>query len=227
MFRKSLYPPTIHEDPQAGGVLTVKERIRFLSPQFSILLGETVYNLRAALDYLIYELAILDSCQVQKGTQFPIEDTEQGWRRRWKGVIINRKGKPIRGGCYLPGLALRHKASIRFLQPCYGCNWTRRLRIISNPDKHRTLTVVGGTQTTVRRSAGTGPTILDPSRQGQTVLLHVSTRRDRRPMNMDTEIAFDIAFDDGTHVIETLQELQTQVADVIDVFEPEFEAKFP
>ena len=41
-----------------------------------ILIGETIYNLRAILDYLVYELAILDSGQIQKGTQFPIEDTE-------------------------------------------------------------------------------------------------------------------------------------------------------
>jgi hypothetical protein len=31
-----------------------------VKPSVSILLGETTYNLRAALDYLVYELALLD-----------------------------------------------------------------------------------------------------------------------------------------------------------------------
>src|SRR5436309_1128025 len=42
-------------------------------PICSILIGETIYNQRAALDYLIYELALLDSGRIQDGTQFPIE----------------------------------------------------------------------------------------------------------------------------------------------------------
>src|SRR5207244_3188884 len=48
---------------------------------FSILIGEVCYNLRAALDYLIYELAILDSGSPQEGTQFPIDDAEDLFKR--------------------------------------------------------------------------------------------------------------------------------------------------
>jgi len=43
------------------------------TPQiFSILAGEVIYNLRAALDYLVYELAKVDSDYVVYRTQFPI-----------------------------------------------------------------------------------------------------------------------------------------------------------
>jgi len=45
--------------------------------QIGILVGEICYNLRASLDYLVYELAILDSGAVQDNTQFPIYDKEK------------------------------------------------------------------------------------------------------------------------------------------------------
>ncbi len=39
-----------------------------MSPIISILIGETIYNLRSALDYLVYDLAQLDAQKVIKGT---------------------------------------------------------------------------------------------------------------------------------------------------------------
>jgi len=79
-------------------------------PTFGILVGECIYNLRAALDYLIYELAILDSGKIQERTQFPIEDTV----KRWKTKCASR----------LKGLSVVHQACIERLQPCFGCKWT-------------------------------------------------------------------------------------------------------
>jgi hypothetical protein len=54
---------------------------------FGICMGEICYNLRTALEYLIFELAKLDSGVSQNGTQFPIEDTRKGfeWRVREDG----------------------------------------------------------------------------------------------------------------------------------------------
>lgn len=97
---------------------------------FSILVVEICYNLRAALDYLIFELARLDFGQVQNGTQFPIED-------RPKNFAGN-------GHRRLVGLNARHIAAMEPLQPYNGCNWTRLLRDISNPDKHRSLSFSQG-----------------------------------------------------------------------------------
>src|ERR1022692_3409696 len=39
-----------------------------------IIIGETVYNLRSALDFLVFVLAWADSGKRQEGTQFLIED---------------------------------------------------------------------------------------------------------------------------------------------------------
>src|SRR5204863_4438007 len=86
---------------------------------------EMIYNLRAALDYVVFEPARFDSGQTQNGTQFPIEDKPEGFKGRQK--------------TYLKGLTDPHVALVEEYQPCQGCNWTATLRDLSNPDKHREL----------------------------------------------------------------------------------------
>jgi hypothetical protein len=81
-----------------------------LPQRFSILIGETIYNLRAALDYLVFDLAILDSGGPRKGTQFPIDDT--------KDVFTGHRGR------FLKGLSTKHIAQIEALQP-YNDTYTR------------------------------------------------------------------------------------------------------
>lgn len=76
----------------------------------SIRVGETVYNLRSAMDYLIYSLARHDSGRIQKGTQFPIESGKQGFLRR--------------RNTFLRGVADEHVAKIERYQPYRGCPWT-------------------------------------------------------------------------------------------------------
>jgi hypothetical protein len=98
-------------------------------PIVSVLLGEIVYNLRSALDYLAFELARHDSGQIQENTQFPIDDTPEKFARS----ITTR----------LRGVSSAHVLLIEKLQPYTGCNWTEVLRDISNPDKHRQLTARG------------------------------------------------------------------------------------
>lgn len=104
---------------------------------FSILIGEICYNLRSALDYLIWELARLDSGGVKERTQFPIEDTPDGFMGRRQ--------------TFLNGINHSHVALIETLQPYKGCHWTQLLRDLSNPDKHRHLTPVRGQTSVVIR----------------------------------------------------------------------------
>jgi len=91
----------------------------------SVLTGELIYNLRAALDYLVFELARRDAGTEQDGTQFLIEDSPAGFARRSK--------------TYLRGVSDPHRTAIEDFQPYKGVHWTRRLRELSNPDKHRKL----------------------------------------------------------------------------------------
>ena len=166
-----------------------------LPPIIAILIGETVYNLRAALDYLVYELAILDSGKAASRSQFPLESCEDGWNQHEKN--------------WLDGISDGHKARIKDLQPFKGVIWTATLREVSNPDKHRHLTVgrhgpsVRVTTNWSTKDQTIGPTI-------------------DKPMQLKSEVAYVISFDDSTLVMATLKMLQREVCDVIEAFDPDF-----
>jgi hypothetical protein len=197
LFFKKMHNMTAHidmdlglaYDPDGESIVTGYSP-RLIPEIFSVLVGETVYNLRSALDYLVYELAFLDSRNIQKGTQFPIEDSPAGWKShsRW-----------------LKGVSACHKTIIKRLQPFSGCSWTKILREVSNPDKHKTLTIVNPYSiATYHPRYQTTPS------------------PPYYPMEMDVDITSDITFEDGLPVIETLQELKLQVANVLVVFNSEF-----
>jgi hypothetical protein len=216
IFWRSLPSLGGYIDPETGGTITV-DHARMLIPSIlNILVRETIYNLRAALDYLVYELALLDSGQPQEGTQFPIEDTLEGWQVCIRG---GKRGK----GCYLRGLSGKHKERIQTLQPCFGCEWTRLLRDVSNPDKHRTLTIVKARQTFRREPKGNGLVIINPSRKGRTTLFSLRIGKHGNPLDVNTNVSSEISFSDGFPVIKTLQVIQSQVARVLNEFKPEFE----
>jgi len=88
-----------------------------VSTRIPILTGEICYNLRGALDYLVYELARFDASVLQNGTQFPICDRKKDFDK-----TIKTK---------LKGLNSRHILSIEALQPFEGCGWTKTLRVQS------------------------------------------------------------------------------------------------
>jgi hypothetical protein len=182
------------------------QKLQSLSLSWSILIGEITYNLRSALDYLVYQLAILDSGSKQGGTQFPIEDTEQGFRRRVK--------------IFLKGLSVKHIASIEALQPYKGTAWTQLLALLSNPDKHRHLTpVVNLTESAVTVSA------LQPGGFGG-ITKHVYRAKNRfgdvLDMHVQTDFVLNVTFSDGTPIIKTFRELICQVRDTLDAFNFEF-----
>jgi hypothetical protein len=108
--------------------------VPILAPmRIPILIGEICYNLRTALDYLVFELAKLDSGTSQRGTQFPIEDRKDNFKRRTK--------------TRLKGMNPHHVACIERLQPYAGCDWTKALRDFSNRDEHREFTDIQITAT--------------------------------------------------------------------------------
>ncbi len=166
-------------------------------PMLGILIGETVYNLRASLDYLVYALAQEDSGSFQNGTQFPIEDTPDGFAGRLK------QG-------FLKGINEAHKATIEGLQPYNGCNWTKTLRDLSNPDKHRHLVRLKGHHATWYREVPppkTGTIALDPS---------------VRYVDMETRRSLDVTLADGTPIVDTLEQLKSEVANLLQAFDPDF-----
>jgi hypothetical protein len=161
-----------------------------------VIVGEVLYNLRAALDYLVYALAWLDSEAHQAHTQFLIEDSPEVFdsKRSWR----------------LKGLSDEHAAAIKRLQPFDGPNWLRVLRETSNRDKHWALHFV--------TAQGSGhfefdPPIssanLDALRAGEVDVKHTGS--------------VEITFDDGTPILEALQQLHSEVRALVEAFKPEFE----
>lgn len=169
------------------GRLTLPSPLQIIT----LLVGETIYNLRSALDYLIYELAQLDSKKVIEGTQFPIDSSKKRFESRREN--------------FLKGISDEHIAIIQGLQPCCGCQWTKMLQSISNPDKHRKLT-------TIQHSVG----VILPPGSAETIIAE-------KPMKMQADVTVYVAFSDGLPVIETLEQLHSEIAKVLDLFKPEFE----
>jgi hypothetical protein len=170
---------------------------------FSILVGEVCYNLRAALDYLVFELAKLASGAEQKRTQFPIEDDPAEFP----------EGR-------LKGLTRAHRTAIEALQPYNGCEWTRRLRDWSNPDKHRTLAPVQIEQEfTVH--------VVDEHRlrdfEDMPGAIHATVNRDGTQVHVKLRLGTTLQFaDDGSPVIQPLEEISTHVAGTLQQFRPDF-----
>ena len=176
-------------------------------PIIPILVSEAAYNLRAALDYLVFELSVLDSGKGQERSQFPIESSPNNWKQRL--------------GDWLSKLNGPHQAAIKLLQPFDGCQWTAVLRDISNPDKHRHLTIIdpklAGAVTHLRAKVIDGR-----------LIFAIQAVSDSVNQAMDVK-AHGLLFADAESpkdrllVIETLHLLQKQVADVIEAFDPDFQ----
>jgi hypothetical protein len=193
----------------------IAERIATIS----VMVGEAAYNLRAALDYLINELSFRDSRKRYDSLQFPIEDSPEGFQMRCTGL---RKGeqKPNERVWWLRGINQAHIDAIENVQPYRGCQWTKTLRGLSNPDKHRRLTILnerfdpGVPDITVR----TGPIYpsddLYPS--------ETMPGRGYTGVEVKIDLSLYIAFEDGTPVVETLEELKSEVGNFLAEFYPAF-----
>ena len=151
-------------------------------PTFSILIGEIVYNLRASLDYLVFLLALVDSGVEQNRTQFPIYDSDQDFRRN----------APTR----LCGICDSNVGRLEALQPYRSIKWTRTLRDLSNPDKHRHLTML--------------------SREGQQVL---TVKKHEEGYDTEFELPLEVCFENGNPVLATLRDLHGHVLDTVVSFE--------
>jgi hypothetical protein len=101
----------------------------------SVTVGEAIYNLRAALDYTIFDVAwACNGMRLVEWTQFPIDDDPETFWLRPKGGTHSR-GHVVRA--YLRKVPAPIVEKVREYQPFAGCWWTGPLRDLSNPDKHR------------------------------------------------------------------------------------------
>lgn len=167
--------------------------------RFGILAGDAANNFRSALDYLVGRLAELDTgVKKRRFTQFPIEDTPDGFTRR----------QPK----YLSGLNGTHIRAIEQLQPYKGCDWAAHLRRLSNLDKHVEL-VIASHAFNVFASA-------KPKDSEDTTDARTSKIR----MDMHFQPTLFVALgQDQFPIKETLKVIQLKVSEVLDAFKPEFQ----
>jgi hypothetical protein len=158
-------------------------------PRASRLIGDVVQSLRKALDYLVYELACFDTKGIVDMTQFVIVDSIKDFeKQKW----------------HLRGLTGEHIALFEHLQPYHGHNWLKLIEILSNPDKHKTLTAV---------------------RQSAYISLNDSNTEAilaGKQVDVNSYASIQISFNDGESVIESLEQLIKEVTHVLDVFKSEF-----
>lgn len=93
----------------------------------AILVGEFSYNLRAALDYIVHQLAKLAGAGYRM-RYFPIETKPLKWKERRK--------------TWLEGIPDDHVEIVCRYQPFNGAHWLEVLKGINNSDKHEGLPVV-------------------------------------------------------------------------------------
>jgi len=202
--------------PETGGYAVMFPEVREPPPALAVIFGETIYNLRAALDYVVFELATHDSGVEQEGTQFPIEDREDVFRQ-------------TRRTTYLKGLSEEHIALIESYQPYKGCDWTGTLRRLSNPDKHRKLhLLVSELDPDVAVSAGwrfdaKDLSLFDPGDAD------AETRREQvyigrsRHVEVQLTLAVSVTVADGIPAVETLEQVEREVDALIKRFRPLFD----
>jgi hypothetical protein len=182
--------------------------------ELPVIVSDAIHNMRAALDYIVFELAKHDSGKVQNGTQFPIEHVKVH-------PTNPARGFDARKTTYLKGLKQRHIDAIEWLQPYKGVEWTKTLRDISNPDKHRELIVLSSAARSIELVFIPDP---DGKFRGQTNVARTElTARYNVKVYAQDAIAIPPSdTPDKPGIMKTLRRLQTEIAGVIELFKPEF-----
>jgi hypothetical protein len=171
-----------------------------------VTIGDALYNLRAALDYVVYAIAIYNNkVRHVPGTQFPIEDDPAMFDARVTGRHPRDKKKRV--AQYLRCVPPSAVAEIRKLQPFEGTLWTGSLRELSNPDKHRSVTELSS------RSAFKGE--IERLPDGTPAAIHG---------NFEVQVFFRGT---ETDAVDTLQLLEREVRAAVELFKRGFKVREP
>jgi len=185
-----------------SGALTVQGLPKEAPPRIiGVLLGETIQNLRTALDYLVFALAWWDSGKFdsERKTQFPICDSLELFKSK--------------RDVWLAGISDDHRIAIEWLQPYKGRKWLANLRDISNLDKHNIVTVTPGLVGTAVVPVGLPD-------------LYVKAAGGFKKPGDDAvyyKAPLVVTFSKGPPVINVVEVFKAEVSAIVDAFEPEFE----
>jgi hypothetical protein len=173
-----------------------------------IRIGEILYNLRGALDYLVYRLWWLDSGSaplLEDFTQFPIEGSSDRFKVRRK--------------TWLKKIDDVHAAMIERAQPYNTVRWSKALQTFNNWDKHRGFVDIEGRVT--------GTAFARPI-DANFDEIRAPIQRAQHPIHGEVDVkvhlSVSIQFKDGTSVpiMDALDEIKRGVAQTLADFHPEF-----
>ncbi len=219
-------PFTVYkEEEQATGDLVYRVKVKEFPPiELSLPLGDAIHNARSALDYLAWQLVIAGGGTPQKGTTFPISESQA------KFLTNCQEG--------LKGSSPAAMAAVQALQPFSGGDdrfW--RLHRLDIEDKHHLLVTVGAVQHGVNVALGIPgmtPIVLGmtpaarefPLQDGGEVFRVLKAARESAEQGMGGahSFSFDVAFGEGAVVsgepiIPTLPDL---IAGIESAVEPLF-----
>jgi hypothetical protein len=195
------------------------------------LIGDTVQNLRAALDHLIWDLSILDHGSWpadKKGrelrTQFPICRSKGGPQGYDSPGVQNTS---------LDSINAAHRAKIEGFQPYVtGDDTLLLLAKISNEDKHRVVQTVfstdlasspvvrGFSDCEVAGGVGFRPIIQGPLKPNSEILrLPLANVGSNPKVDVMFELAIFVAFRDGNTVDHVLSKAVQVVEEILGAFE--------
>lgn len=199
-----------------------------LPPTWSLIAGDAIFNFRASLDYLAWQL-------VQAGTQ---ADTAKPHKVIWP-IIRNEQDADETIKRRLPGILSKHRPLVEACQPYKGdpgkLNPLVVLNELSRYDKHRKITVIlakhkdykmsGTVRHFVKERVETpspgSPLILKPGAE----LLRIFGMRtdDRDPeLGLRFEGTTGIAFENGLWVLDVFARVENAVGNILANFEPLF-----
>ncbi len=192
-----------------------------------MVIGDTVQNFRAALDHLIWDLAILDTRSWPNGrTQFPICETKDG-QYGYDSPHVQKR--------FLDSISPAHRSMIEGFQPYItGDNILLLLRRISNEDKHRIVHTVlaadiasapvvrGFSDCKVVIEGGGLSIIQGPLKPNTTILRLPLTDVGPNPkVDLMFQSAICVAFCDGESVDRVLTKASMVVEEILNCFESE------
>lgn len=159
------------------------------------LVSEFLHHGRAALDYIVFNVARHNTGGEQDGTQFPICKCQQDFEE-----VVRRKKSP------LEFLNKEQIAVVERFQPYKGFPGLALLNRISNRDKHREFHI----------SPSEGVRRLVPKTEAQ------APGRRGLPsdqVGMEFQISFDVLLDDGFPATGTLQQLHSLLRQILSEFD--------
>jgi hypothetical protein len=179
-------------------------------PRISITLGETAYNVRSALDYLVYSIARASNRGIEvSGIQFPIEDSDARYWMRWTGKDP-KSGRDVPK--WLNKIPKDVADNLAHCQPFSHCRWAELLRDISNPDKHRHLTTLNISNTFI---------------SDRPVLGVIDTKTNRHTFHLRGQIEVGVSLQTGEDIIDAAKLVESEARALVRSYAGRFKLPPP